>query len=216
MYFGQMHVLTKQRQRCFGRALQGLVNFIIFRRIFMFQVYVTENAKESVNKFSKMISVLTNRECVGMLICFPCIMVPQEIYLPGDMWIFIQIQKQILSVTSLTKTSFSCCIFTLLIILPLMCCLSELMLLMLFSIGFNTLYNICHEKISLQSFYLRIFCFGEFHRCQKFCCCKSRQSNAQSHIVQIILELSQLCEFGLKIAVQSYIQQPLKGSTLTD
>lgn len=70
-----------------------------------------------------------------------------------------------------------------------------------FSVGLNTLYNICHVKISLQSFYLRIFCFGEFHKCQKFCCCKSRQSNAQSHIVQIILEFSQLCEFGLKIAV---------------
>lgn len=154
MCFGQMHVLTKQRQRCFGRALQGLVNFIIFRRIFMFQVYVTENAKESVNKFSKMISVLTNRECVGMLICFPCIMVPQEIYLSGDMWIFIQIQKQILSVTSLTKTSFSCCIFTLLIILSLMCCLSELMLLMLFFSWFKHFIQHLSCKNQLTEFLL--------------------------------------------------------------
>lgn len=75
MYFGQMYVLTKQL-RCFGRALQGLVNFFIFNRIFMFYVYVIENAKETVNKFSKMIPVLTNRERVRMLICYSCILVP--------------------------------------------------------------------------------------------------------------------------------------------
>lgn len=43
-----MYILTKQPQKCFGRALQGLVDHINFNCIIIFYVCVSENAKETL------------------------------------------------------------------------------------------------------------------------------------------------------------------------